>query len=217
MNIGRSFTFMFDDEEWIKKILIGGILWIIPIVNFVVFGYFIDTLKNVIAGQELPLPELDFGDQFMKGLMVFLASLIYAIPIIALSIVIAIVTAIMGGAGGDTAEGVAGLCALGGNCIIFIYALAISIILPAACIHYANSGEFGAFFRFGEIISLITSNLGSYIVVLLVAWVASMVAGLVGSIACLIGVIFTSFWSYLVFAHLFGQYYTSTQEAATAA
>jgi hypothetical protein len=213
MDIGRSFTFVFDDEEWIKKILIGGILTIIPIVNFVVFGYFLDTLKNVIDGHELPLPELDFGDQFMKGLMFFLASLIYAIPIIVLSIMIAVVGAIMGGAGDEAAQGVAGLCALGGNCIIFIYALALAVILPAACILYANSGEFGAFFRFSEIISLITSNVGSYIVALLVAWVASMVAGLVGSIACGVGIFFTSFWSYLVVAHLLGQFYTSTQTA----
>ncbi len=211
MDIGRSFTFMFDDEEWIKKILIGGILFIIPIVNFVVFGYFIDTLKNVIEGQEIPLPELDFGDQFRKGLMVFLASLIYAIPIIALSIMIAIVSAILGGAGEEAGEGVAAMCALGGNCIIFIYALVLAVILPAASILYANSGEFGAFFRFGEIIGLITSNVGGYVVALLIAWVASMVAGLVGSIACGIGIIFTSFWSYLVLAHLFGQYYNSTR------
>jgi hypothetical protein len=213
MDIGRSFTFVFDDEEWIKKILIGGILTIIPIVNFVVFGYFIDTLKNVIDGQELPLPELDFGDQFMKGLMFFLASLIYAIPIIVLSIMIAVVGAIMGGAGDEAAQGVAGLCALGGNCIIFIYALVLAVILPAACILYANSGEFGSFFRFGEIIGLITSNIGSYIVAILVAWVASMIAGLVGSIACGVGIFFTSFWAYLVVAHLLGQFYTGTQTA----
>jgi hypothetical protein len=211
MDIGRSFTFMFDDEEWIKKILIGGILFIIPIVNFVVFGYFIDTLKNVIDGQELPLPELDFGDQFVKGLMSFLACLIYAIPAIVLSIMVAVVTAVLGGAGDEAAQGVAGLCALGGNCIIFLYALVMAVILPSACILYANSGEFGAFFRFGEIIGLITSNIGGYVVAILIAWVASMIAAIVGSIACGVGLFFTSFWAYLVAAHLFGQFYTRTQ------
>jgi len=47
MDIGRSFKFMFEDEGWITKILIGGILGLIPIVNFVIYGYQLEVIKNV--------------------------------------------------------------------------------------------------------------------------------------------------------------------------
>jgi len=53
-------------------------------------------------------------------------------------------------------------------------------------------------------LGLITGNLGNYIIALILAWVASVIAGF-GVIACGVGVLFTSFWASLVMAHLFGQ------------
>lgn len=75
------------------------------------------------------------------------------------------------------------------------------------------SGKLKAFFRFGEIFSYITSNLGNYIIALLVSLVASFAAGF-GTILCFVGVIFTSFWAYLVSAHLLGQVYRQAQASA---
>jgi hypothetical protein len=84
---------------------------------------------------------------------------------------------------------------------------------------YAVTGEFGAAFRIGELFALIKKNIGGYIVVMLLSWVAGLIGGL-GEIACLIGVVFTMFYAVLVIAHLYGQYYrfaeggTSTETAA---
>ena len=50
MDFGKAFTFAFDDKEWVTKLLIGGILSLIPIVNLVVVGYTLKTLKNVADG-----------------------------------------------------------------------------------------------------------------------------------------------------------------------
>ena len=36
MDIGKAFTYMFDDEEWVQKLVIGGLLTlvsVIPLVN----------------------------------------------------------------------------------------------------------------------------------------------------------------------------------------
>jgi hypothetical protein len=56
MNIIEGLKFPINDEEWVKKVIIGGIISIIPIVNLVVYGYFVETMKYVINGKEL-LPE----------------------------------------------------------------------------------------------------------------------------------------------------------------
>ena len=88
MDIGKSFSYVFDDEDWVKKVAIGGVISIIPIVNFIAVGYSLRALKNVAEGKERPLPEWDeWGDDWVKGLMVTLAGFIYAIPLIALSII----------------------------------------------------------------------------------------------------------------------------------
>ena len=206
MDIGRSFTYMFEDQDWLKKILIGGVVNLIPIVNFAVIGYFIEAIRNTAEGRELPLPEWDdFGGKFVKGLMAFIAGFLYMLPImIVVGIIFGLTAAIAGSLDSDAAETVATICPLIGNCLLFVYMILVMLILPAAIIQYALTGQFGAFFRFGDMIAFIKANIGGYIIALLVALVASLIAGMVGGIVCGIGILFTGMWAYLVIAYLFG-------------
>ena len=58
MDIGRSFSYILEDEDWWKKVLIGGLLTLIPIIGpFYGLGYLLEAIKNVISGREVPLPE----------------------------------------------------------------------------------------------------------------------------------------------------------------
>ena len=57
---------------------------------------------------------------------------------------------------------------------------------------------------------LIMKNLSDYIIALLIVLVAGFVAGF-GIILCVIGVFFTQFWSMLVAANVFGQFWRKTQ------
>ncbi len=95
MDYGKAFTFVFEDKKWVTKVLIGGILSLIPIVNLIVIGYGLKALKNVAEGAAEPLPEWDdFADYFVQGLMSALGGLVWAIPSIALSMVMAFLDAV---------------------------------------------------------------------------------------------------------------------------
>ena len=203
MDIGSSFTYMFEDENWIKKVLIGGIVAIIPIVNFAALGYIVQIIRNTRDGQPTPLPEWDqFGAYFMDGLWIFLIVLVYLIPVILLACLQGIATAALGSS--KDAESVVGILSACFSCVMGLWSLVVAVIIPAVLIRYAEVGEFMAGFRLGEVFSIITANIGSYIVMLLLMWVASFV-GQLGIILCVIGVIFTSFWSNLVGGNLMGQ------------
>ena len=82
MDWGSAFQFQFKDKDWLKKILIGGVMFIIPIFGWlVILGYAVETAKNVKNGQDTPLPEWeDWGGRFMTGLLAFVTIFIYAIP-----------------------------------------------------------------------------------------------------------------------------------------
>jgi hypothetical protein len=90
------------------------------------------------------------------------------------------------------------------SCVQIILSLAGNILLPAAIIRYAQYDTLGSAFQFGEIFSFISSNIGDYIIVILLSWVAGFVA-MFGLILCIIGILFTGFWSMLVTGNLYGQ------------
>jgi hypothetical protein len=185
------------------KILIGGLLSLIPIVNLVVVGYAIKVIKNVADGVERPLPNWDeFGDLFVKGLMTALASLIWTLPIMAFAMVMAVFGTL--GSNGDAQSNVFAVCMMGMSCVVVLYCFFLGVLLPAAMARYAVTSEFVAFFRVGEIFHLVASHLGEYIISLLLMIVASFIAAF-GLIFCCIGVVFTAFWSTLVGPHLLGQ------------
>ncbi len=205
MDIGKAFTFPFEDEDWVKKLIIGAVLMIVPIANFITIGYMLRTLRNVAEGREKPLPEWDqWGDDFMKGLLVVVAGFIYSLPIVLVSVITAILGAVLGSAESQGAQGGVALCTTVLSCLSWLWGLAVALFLPAALVKYVQEGQFGSFFKFAEIWQWIRDNIKNYIIAVLIAIVARIVA-LVGVIACGIGVLFTTFWATVTTGHLLGQ------------
>lgn len=219
MDYGKSFSFVFDDKDWVQKIIIGGILNLIPIVNLVAIGYTLRVLKNVATGVDPALPDWDdFGDYFVKGLVSVLGSVIWALPVILVSILMALASIPVEqmtsyGTGSDYVYTSANLCFSVLGCLSGLYGLFMAVVMPAVMTQYAVSGEFGAFFRFGEIFKYITSNAGPYIIALLLGAVAQFIGGM-GLILCIVGVAFTAFWAMLVSNHLLGQVYRTSEETS---
>lgn len=215
MDIGKSFTYMFDDERWLNKVLIGGLIGLVPILNLALTGYMLRTLKNVRAGAARPMPEWDdLGNDWVKGLLVTVAGLVYALPLLIPFLPIVGLIVISGiapdaGSGLSGAEAISnllGLVSAGLWCLAVPYILLIAAWMPAATANYALAGDFAAFFRFGEIWGLIRRNAGNYALVVLIYIVASQIAGWVGALVLLVGAAFTGFWAQLVYAYLLGQF-----------
>ena len=203
MDIGKAFTYIFDDEKWLTKVLFGGLFTILSSVLIgipFVLGYMVETLRNVAAEEPSPLPDWsDLGEKFTRGLSLAIALLIYCVPFI----VVACIAFFAGVRSDNTAIRLVGSCF---TCLGLIYLLALVAISPAIIMRYAATGEIMAAFQFGEIISLITQNLGNYFMGVILSLVACLLAGF-GLILCGVGVFFTLFWASLVAAHLLGQVY----------
>jgi uncharacterized membrane protein len=83
MDFGKAFTFVFEDEDWLKKIALGGLLSLIPVIGiFLVIGYGFEVTKRVIKGDAEVLPDWsDFGGYLTKGFLVFLIVFVYMLPV----------------------------------------------------------------------------------------------------------------------------------------
>ncbi len=205
MDIGKSFAFVVEDKNWIKKVAIGGVVTMIPVLNLVATGYGLRVLKNVAEERAEPLPEWDdWGGDFVKGLLVALGSLIYALPAIFASGIGSLVTALAANASRQ-GTGVAGALTLGISCLAGLWGLIVGLWVPAAIVNYVARGQFSGMFEFQRIWTLISDNIGEYVTALVVMIIAS-IAGSLGTIACVIGVIFTMFYATMVGMHALGQF-----------
>jgi hypothetical protein len=187
MDVGTSFTYMLKQPGGIVKILIGGLLLIIPIFGAcVVLGYMLRTTRGIAAGDE-QLPDWgDWGDLFVKGLIAIVAVFIYSIP--------AMILARLGTLGA---------------LLSMVWYIAMWVALPAAILRYAVTENFGAFFEFSAIIDFIKANASNYILAIVLCLVAGFLSGF-GLILLIIGVLFTYFWASLVYAHLLGSVYRAS-------
>lgn len=215
MDIGKAFSYVFEDEKWLTKVLIGGLLVWIPIVNFAVIGYSLKISENVARGVERPLPEWsDFGDLFMRGLYYIIITLVYSIPIILLVCVGGGILGALTGAASAAAEssdsvGAAGGAALGLGLILFylviiVLGLLTSLLVYPAVARYVATGQLSEAFKFGEVFKMFRSAPGTWIILLLVAILASFIGSL-GGIACGVGALFTLVYARMIDGHALGQ------------
>jgi len=230
MDIGKSLTYMFEDEKWTNKVVVGAVVNMIPILNFASAGYMLATIRNLANDVTPSLPTWDdFGDYFVKGLVLTIIGLIYALPLLILSccpISMMFSFTIPQNEDVATALGVLGLVVLGVfGLLAFLYALAYIFVMPAITLHYASTEDFSAAFQFGKIFAFIRDNISSY----LKAWLYLLVVGVVIGIGELVvGVILgwipicgwtilwviglgIAFWTYLVIAYVYGSFAREVQ------
>jgi hypothetical protein len=209
MDIGKAFGFVFDDENWIVKVLVGGVLSLIPFVGqILMYGYGLELMQNVIQGRSRPLPEWDdWGGKLVKGIMYLVISFVYALPIVLLGICFGLLITVLGVAEAEEAINVVG--SLGGVCFggfALLYGVLLTLALPPAIGRYLETGELGAAFRLGEVFALVRDNIGAWIIALVLTLLAGLIASL-GIILCFVGVLFTAFWANLVMMYLWGDVY----------
>jgi len=206
MDFGKAFSFVFEDEDWLKKIAVGGLFSLIPVIGiFVVLGWGVEITKRVINGDPEILPDWsDFGGYLTRGFMVFLVAFIYLLPVILLQACSSL--PYLYEAADETLLTIFTIVTVCFGCLTTIYSIGAYLLLPAAIARYAATGEVSAAFKLGEVFKMVKNNIGTYAMVLLGGIVASLVASL-GVIACGIGVLFTSVYSFAINGHLWGQAY----------
>jgi ABC-type multidrug transport system fused ATPase/permease subunit len=211
MDLGKSFTYMFDDDRWGIKLIIlaliilvgllGAVIIIGPLIMAAfVLGYMVEIIRRVRVGDPTPLPDWDdIGKKFMDGLVLMIAVFIWALPLIVLSIP----TGIASSAGdGEGASVVLALCF---GCLTLIYSAFLTVATPAIYVSYAEEGTFSSALNFSRVSKITRDHLAEIIVMLIVLIIASFIASLVGVLLCGVGLALTLAYMYMVEGHMFGQ------------
>lgn len=205
----KPLAFVFEDPNWIPKMLMGGLFSLAAVVLvgvFFIYGYLARLVRNVVAGVEHPLPDwTDLGEMFGEGAMLFVATILYMLPIFFFVLIMFPMSLIS-----EIDNTGAQIVGAGGMVVLMLilvpFAFAMAVWLPAALLHAAVKRDFRAAFDFHTIFAFLKNNAVNYILAYLDWLVARMVAPL-GFVLCCVGVFVTSFWSMAVGAHAMAQAY----------
>ena len=206
MEFGLAFSFPFKDPDWIKKILIIGLVSLIPIVGpFVMMGWTLKITKNVIDHNPNALPELEFGADLKHGFMMLVIGFVYSLPLTIFGGIFAAITAFIDP---NSSSGGGILIALIACFTLFalVYGILLALLLPAAYGNFAAKDSLGAAFKIGELFGLVKAAPVAYLMVILGSIIGGFIASL-GIIACIVGVIFTAVYGSAISFHLYGQAY----------
>lgn len=218
MNYGRAFSYVTEDPEWFKKVGIGMLIMLIPLIGqLAVFGWSMEMMRRIIHDEPEMLPDWDdFGKYLGNGFKELVVGLVYALPILvvygcSLATIFSLTYA-AGSAGSDSSMGQAlgGAAGLGFICMycgIFLFAAITALLMPPATGILAATGEIGAALRVKNVIALLRGAIGPYILSLLMIALVAPIASSLGFIACGLGTLFALTYIRLVIAHLFGQAY----------
>lgn len=213
MNYTEALSFSFQDEDGLKKLLIGGVFLFVSlfaglifITGFIVMGYYIGVLRNVMQGSEKPLPRWDnWSKIIVDGLLGGIIFLIYFVIIGAIAAIM--IYSVAQDPGMRDFETVMAIIV-----ISFLTLFSLSIFTNLALARFAMTNDFGASLSFVEIFRLLKSDFGNYLSISIFSFILNAVLLLAG-----LGILspFTNFWGMVVQAHLIGQCVKRASEQRT--
>lgn len=211
MDFGLAFSFPFQDEEWVKKILLTAVISLIPIIGQIaLIGWMVELTRRVIRGDAEPLPDwADFGGILVLGLKMFAIGFVYAIPLMFVAIPMVIFDALIDS---DSAVALYTIVTLCFSCFALIYGLALAFFVPAAVGELAATDNLGAAINPTNIIAHVRAAPSAYLLAFLGTIVAGFLSGF-GIILCFVGVILTAVYASAVQGHLYGQAYLEATNA----
>ena len=217
-NIGRAFSFPFEDQNWFMKFFLGGLFLLLCLFGlgiFVIAGYLVQLTQRVMKNDPLPMPEWsDIGVKFVLGFKFCVVYFLYMIPVIVL-LVPAFVFALLGEVAElpDAASFILAVYLFGLFLIIIPYSIAFTLLLPVITYRFAENEKMSEALDIAAVIREFKANWQTATVAALLMVGVQMLACF-GFVLFIVGVIFTIFYSYLVTAYLAGALYQTRKMAS---
>lgn len=209
MDYMRMITYVFENPNWFMNLLLAVLCSLIPVIGkIVVMGYMYESTITLIADGGNRYPDFNFGrfgDYLMRGLWPFLVSLVLAIALI---VVLGLAIAGAGVVGSALGENAGQALS---SMVIFIIAI-ISPVLALAILpmlfRSALTLDFAQGFDVEWSKNFISKVWLEMLLGILFLYVASIVLGMIGFIACCVGLFFVGPILSLAYANLMFQLYS---------
>ncbi|RDZ63194.1 hypothetical protein C5B90_08500 [Haloferax sp. Atlit-12N] len=211
--ISESLNYLRNGEDWVKTVLIGGVLGLLSFLivpTFLVIGYLLRVVRATMKGDEEPPVFDDWGDMAIDGVKGFAIAFVYALVPAIIAGVFGFAGIVGAAAGGSDAAGaVGGIVALVGLLLAFVLGLLAAYLIPAALSNYAETDRMGAAFDFGTLRPILTSGkyATAWLMSFAVLFASSIVVGVLNVIPLLGFVVgaFVTFYAAVAAYYIIGK------------
>ena len=212
IDLERVVTYPTNSDDWIKTVLIGGVLTLLSVLivpAFFVYGYVVRALRAGIDDAEEPPVFDDWGTLLKEGVIAFVIVVVYQlIPLLVFAVTVGgSLAAIGSGSDVGAGAGIAGL--LGGLALFTVLALVFGYVTLIGLANYAHVGTFGSAFDIDVIRSVATD--GAYAIpwlygvgILIAAAVVAGLLNIVPVLGAIVGV-FVTFYGQVAAAWVWGR------------
>ncbi len=215
MDIAKSVSYIFEDDEWVTKIAImlavslgAGLSFLLVGLVFVAaqIGWTMALIRNIKDDVPNPMPSWEgFGEKIADGATPLGAGIIYAIiPLILFCGVFILPTGLLG----IVSEEAAGLAGGAVTCIgiplLILYVIPAALFYNLGLITYVDTREISSFLKFTEMWDMLMANRDltiRYILFLVLVQIAMNAIASTG-----IGGLATAAFTVPITGHLTGQY-----------
>ncbi len=218
MDYGKALKFIFEDKDWIGVILIGGALgllsllffWtlIIPIlIGALLYGYMMQLIRDVRNQPDAGLPAwTDWGKKLADGFKLLIVQFIWGVPFLLFFIPMAFMLVLADAyPNSEALAALAGVSVMGAIFLAVIYGVILIFLMPAITINLAVKENLSAGLEMETIFGITKAHFVDILIILILVYGVSYIAGWIGFLLLFIGIFFTNFWVLLVQGHLYGQ------------
>ena len=194
--LGDALSYPSNSDDWLKTILIGGILMVASVLiipAFLLQGYFVRVLRSAARGEDTPPSFEDWEGMLVDGFKLFGIAIAYSLFAIILPVIVVGIGAMIS----DILGVILGLLA-----IVFMFA--VSYLIPAAQTNFALTGKFGAAFEIKQVTDAAFTS--QYFVAILLAMVVGGILGFISALLSFIVVgLFFLVYTQMVIYYLYGR------------
>ena len=191
MDIAKTFDFIKEDKDWIVKLLIAGLIFLIPVVGQIyAWGWMMEISKRTELGKGGTLPDVDFGTFLKYGFRYTVLEIIYSVlPSIVLVAMMFIGSVLLGVDNGF-------LNFIGTIFMLVLFIIMIVVIVALYALSFAgylrvmDTGTISGGLDFDLILNMVRNNPREFLIVIGMSIVYSMLACL-GFVVCCVGIVFT--------------------------
>lgn len=205
MDFGKAFSFQFEDPDWIKKILLSGLIALIPVVGqFYLTGWMMEIAGRFAKDDTVLLPDINFGEYLKKGFLGAVVGFVYGLPAFVVMLPAIIISAVASN-NADLEWLIIGSMVCCGGLGVLI-AIATSLLSLVAILKVQLS-DFKAAFDVKHNFQVFKNAIGPYLLTIVVAALALPIISSLGAVLCGIGVLFTMPYGLSLYGSCLGQAY----------